>query len=288
MRSFLKIIKLIRSRSRAHRSIFFLDQFGYNQVSLATIREILTSLEHPEIIITFNVDSLIDYLSEDEPFLKAIKPVELGLDQVRRMLELTSQRESRWLIQNLLYQHLKDRTAAPFYTCFFIKSPASHRSYWLVHISKHPKARDEMALRHWALSNHFMHHGRAGLSMLGFDPERDSEQIPMDFMFDDDAEARSKAALMDELPSLIFGQAALASNQPPSLGSMFTRICNETPATTRQIAEALIDLRDQNEIEILTKEGRPKPRSVQVDWTDLILPARQRSMLSTVWPPKHR
>jgi hypothetical protein len=141
-----------------------------------------------------------------------------------------------------------------------------------------------MALRHWAMSNHFMHHGRAGLRMLGFDPERDIEQIPMDFVFDDNAEARSKAALMDELPPLIFGRAIRAGN-PPTLGRLFTHVCNETPATTHQIADVLIDLRDQNEIEIVTDKGRPKPRSVHVEWTDVILPARQRSMLSTVWPP---
>src|SRR5229473_4753362 len=66
------------------------------------------------------------------------------------------------------------------------------------------KARDEMALRHWAMSNHFVHHGRAGLKMLGFDPEQNIQQIPLGFFFDDDAETRSKNALMNELPPLIF------------------------------------------------------------------------------------
>jgi three-Cys-motif partner protein len=281
------ILSRIRGSSRAHRSIFFLDQYGYNQVSLDAIRTILTSLENPEIIVTFNVDFLIDYLSEQDEFVKAVKPVELGLAEIHQMLSLKDQREGRWLIQNLLFQHLRDKTAAPFYTCFFIKSPASHRSYWLVHISKHPKARDEMALRHWAMSNHFMHHGRAGLRMLGFDPEHDIEQIPMDFLFDDNAEARSGVALMNELPPLIFSRAVQAGS-PPTLGSLFTRVCNETPATTKQIGKVLVDLRDQNEIEIVGKDGRSKPRSGLIEWDDVILPAQQRSMLSTIWPPTRR
>jgi three-Cys-motif partner protein len=277
------IIQRIRSRNRSQRSIFFLDQYGYNQVSLETIRTILTSLEHPEIIVTFNVDSLITYLNEHDDFLKGVKPVELDQSTVKQMLAMKDQRDGRWLIQNLLFQHLKDKTGAPFYTCFFIKSPASHRSYWLIHISKHPKARDEMALRHWGMSNHFVHHGRAGLKMLGFDPEQNIQQIPMDFLFDDDAEKRSKKALMQDLPQLIFGPSA-RNGSPSSLASLFTGVCNDTPATTKLIGDVLIDLRNEKEIQILTKDGRSKPRSRYVDWTDLILPARQRSMFSTVWP----
>jgi hypothetical protein len=183
----------------------------------------------------------------------------------------------------MLFRHLRDKTGAPFYTCFFIKSPASHRSYWLIHISKHPKARDEMALRHWAMSNHFVHHGRAGLKMLGFDPEQNIQQIPLGFFFDDDAETRSKNALMNELPPLIFDGSA-GGHTPPSLGTLFTSVCNDTPATMKQISDVLVDLRNEREIEIVTKDGRSKPRAGKVQWTDVILPARQRSLLSTVWP----
>jgi three-Cys-motif partner protein len=53
-----QILARIRARTRAHRSIFFLDQYVYSQVSLETIRTILTSLNSPEIILTFNVDWL--------------------------------------------------------------------------------------------------------------------------------------------------------------------------------------------------------------------------------------
>jgi three-Cys-motif partner protein len=134
------IIQRIRTRNRAQRSIFFLDQYGYNQVSLETIRTILTSLENPEIIVTFNVDSLIAYLNEDDDFLKGVKPVELDQGIVKQMLAMKDQSEGRWLIQNMLFRHLRDKTGAPFYTCFFIKSPASHRSYWLIHIFETPES----------------------------------------------------------------------------------------------------------------------------------------------------
>jgi three-Cys-motif partner protein len=278
-----RIITHVQNRGRAQRCIFFLDQFGYNQVSFDAVRNILSSLQNPEIILTFNVDYLIDYLSKEDAFLTAVKPVELDTDHIQDLLSLKDQRQARWIIQNFLYTHLVRQTGAPYYTCFFIKTPDSHRSYWLVHISKHPKARDEMALRHWALGNHFVHHGREGLRMLGFDPERDTNQIPLDFLFDDDAEARSKTALRTELPPLIF-ERRLQVDGPPTMGRLFTAIANETPATTELISKVLVGLREDSEIEIVTKEGRSKPRSAHVDWTDVILPAKQRSLFSAVWP----
>jgi three-Cys-motif partner protein len=278
-----RIITHVGNRGRSHRCIFFLDQFGYNQVSFEAVRTILTSLQNPEIILTFNVDYLIDYLSKEDAFLTGVKPVELSLGHIQDMLMMKDQRQARWIIQQFLYSHLVRQTGAPFYTCFFVKAPESHKSYWLIHISKHPKARDEMALRHWALGNHFIHHGREGLRMLGFDPERDINQIPLDFLFDDDAEARSTRALREELPPLIFDRR-MQADSPPTMERLFTAIANETPATTELISKVLAGLRADSEIEIVTKEGRSKPRSTHVDWTDVILPAKQRSMFSAVWP----
>jgi hypothetical protein len=133
------------------------------------------------------------------------------------------------------------------------------------------------------MSNHFVHHGRAGLKMLGFDPDKNIQQIPLDFFFDDDAEAWSRQALMAELPPLIFDGSA-NGKAPSSLGALFTGVCNDTPATIKQISDVLVDLRNEREIEIVTKDGRLKPRAAKIQWTDVILPTRQRSFLSTVWP----
>lgn len=273
------IITHISSRGRADRAIFFLDQFGYNSVSLQCIRSILAGLANPEIIVTFNVDWLIDYLSTDETFLKAVKPVELTLADVQQLLNQKDQRDARWLIQNMLYTHFVEKTGAPYYTPFFIKSNESHRSYWLIHISKHPTARDEMAALHWRLQNHFVHHGRAGLRMLGFDPGKTSDQKPFDFIFDDDARARSTRALMNELPEQVFG-AYKNGTAPPTLLQLFDRVCNQTPATKRLLADAIITLREEKEFEILTSDGRSRPRTSTIDDDDRIVPARQRDMFS--------
>jgi len=149
-----RIIQRIKARGRAQRCIFFLDQFGYKQVSFDTVRTILANVQKPEIILTFAVDHLIDYPNNSPKFIEAVRPVELSVQHIQELISIKDQREARWVIQNFLYAHLVNQTEAPYYTCFFIKSSESHRSYWLVHISKHPKARDEMALQHWQHIEH--------------------------------------------------------------------------------------------------------------------------------------
>lgn len=279
-----RVVAGVKRRGRAHRAIFLLDQYGYSDVSLAAVRDLLAALPNAEVILTFNVDWLINFLSEDEPFLKAVTPVEIGADQVRRMLDLKEESGGRWAIQHLLYKHLIDRTGADFYTPFFVRSPISNRSYWLVHISRHPKARDEMARLHWEMSNIFIHHGAAGLRMLGYQPERFFDQAALGFDFGEIAARRSRSALMGELPPVIF-DAAFKSDRPATMTTLFRRVCNDTPATTGIITKVLLDLRAEKEVEIVTADGRPRPRTSTVDWTDVILPPRQRSFFSTVWPP---
>jgi three-Cys-motif partner protein len=61
------IISYIRGKGTAHRSLFFLDQYGWSDVRFATIRRILEDLKNPEILLTFAVDALINFLSVKTP-----------------------------------------------------------------------------------------------------------------------------------------------------------------------------------------------------------------------------
>src|SRR5258708_37661776 len=57
------VLAHIQKKGTAHRSLFFLDQYGWSDVRLETIRTILSTLKNPEILLTFAVDALIDFLS---------------------------------------------------------------------------------------------------------------------------------------------------------------------------------------------------------------------------------
>lgn len=266
-----KIAKDILSRARAGRSIFLLDQFGYNQVPLTACREILRSLPRSEIILTFAIDWLVDYLSKNASFLKGVAPIEISTDQINRCLETKGSHGHRYLVQRLLIGHLQIRTMAPYFTPFFIRSIDSGRDLWLIHLSKHPTARNVMTSSHWAIQNASIHQGKPGLNMLGFDP-RWEDELQMTFEFDENAEAQIVRALLDDLPYRI---ETLDSHGPVTFDAFQREIANDTAARIDQVECALIDLHRENEVEILTPSGQFKRPNTRLKSTDRIRLARQ-------------
>src|SRR5262245_34801258 len=156
------IIKAVKVRSpRAGRAIFLLDQYGWSQVAFRSIRSILEQLNKAEVFLTFSVDSLIDYLSERSFDLKAFAEIDVDAGLVRELVQIKQAEQAgyRAAIQNGLYKHVQAVTGAPFYSPFFIKSPEAHRSYWLIHLSTHREARNEIGMIHWQENNTSVHHG---------------------------------------------------------------------------------------------------------------------------------
>lgn len=273
------IVERIQRKGTAHRSLFFLDQYGWSDVRLATIHGLLVSLRNPEILLTFAVDALINFLSVKTAETEALLAIELGREDVRALMDMRHGEGWRYLIQNGLYRHIQDRTGAKFYTPFFIHSTESHRSYWLLHLSNHRQARDEMGKLHWRLNNHFQHHGGAGFHALGFDPSKDLRQGLLNFMFDDDAMKRSEAAVLEQLPRMIH-----AANRDGGVGlaveALFTGNCNDTPVTSDILSRQLLFLRQEGELSIVADDGAQKPRARTVAWTDRLVLPQQRSIFS--------
>lgn len=273
------IIAHIQKKGTAHRSLFFLDQYGWSDVRLATMRTILDTLRNPEILLTFAVDALINFLSVKTAETEALLAIELGREDVRALMDMRNGEGWRYLIQNGLYRHVQARTGARFYTPFFIHSAESHRSYWLLHLSNHRQARDEMGKLHWRLNNRFQHHGGAGFHALGYDPTQDLRQGLMDFLFDDDALKRSEAAVLDQLPRMIHA-AHRNGGAGLTVEALFTGNCNDTPVTSDILKSQLLFLREEGELAIVTATGVAKPRAKLVTWDDRLVLPRERSMFS--------
>src|SRR5260221_831371 len=179
------IIDEIQQRQKAHRSLFFLDQNGWSQVSFDTVRRILRELKNPEIFLTFSVDALIDYLSEKKLDLRAFGVIDFNQDLVRELVRVGEEEQSGWrtVIQNTLYAHIQQATGAPHYSPFFVKASEGHRAYWLLHLSKHHEARNEIGNIHWEEANASIHHGGAGFHALGFSHSRDPFQLALGSVF---------------------------------------------------------------------------------------------------------
>ena len=94
------ILQHIKNKGTAHRSLFFLDQYGWSDVRLATIRTILAALRNPEILLTFAVDSLIDFLSVKTIETQALMNIELAREDVRALMDMRNGEGWRYLMRN--------------------------------------------------------------------------------------------------------------------------------------------------------------------------------------------
>jgi three-Cys-motif partner protein len=276
------LIRAVQQRSpRAGRGIFLLDQYGWSQVAFRSIRAILEALPKAEAFLTFSVDALIDYLSDSSTDLtRAFGEIDVDAGYLRDLINIKQSEQVgyRAAIQNGLYRHIQDKTGAPFYSPFFIKSPQAHRSYWFIHLSKHREARNEIGMIHWAENNTTVHHGGAGLNALGFTPGRTHEQLTMDFVFDGHAREMSRAALKEQLPRLVYEAADM--DVAPTLEELFASRCNDTPVVRELLEEVLVELRAERELTIIDSTGKERPRANTIAWEDRIVVPKQRSMFS--------
>ena len=241
---------------RNGRAIFLLDQYGYSEVPTETIRRILSQVPSAEVILTFNVDSLLTYISDKEGQANKLLSQAGAPDALRgrTIADIKrNERDWRYFIQACLYPELVQSCGAEFFTLFFIRSEQGHGDYWFIHFSQHARARDVMTQIHWKMSNHFIHYGGAGLQMLdglGYVPSldpRNSGQPGLGFEFGEREREDSIQALMEQLPHLIYS----APGEGLIVGAMFEKHCNFSPAPAELHKKALARLRSEKEIEVI-------------------------------------
>lgn len=275
------IIEFIKKKSpRNGRSIFALDQFGYNAVPTSLIRRILHTLPGSEIILTFAVDSLLNYANE-KILADGLKSIEIpDILKGRSIKEIKDNaRDWRLLIQSSLYAALVSQCGAKHYTPFFIRNSSGHGDYWLIHLSQHHRARDVMTEVHWKNQNYFIHYGGAGLNMfnmLGYDPRFDAShhgQSELGFEFDPLARNASISALMHQIPNVIY-----AHDEGLSYGVLYATTCNDSPASGEIYQDALEQLITQNVVEVIGDSGTRKKSARQIKPADQIVAPSQRRL----------
>lgn len=261
------IITGIKQRSRSGRSIWLLDQYGYTAVVFATVRRIFDNLDKAEVLLTFSTDWLIDFLADTPAFEKAL--AKIGLPP-RTLLDKKDGPDWRRAIQYELHRHIRPLTGASFYTPFFIESVNAHRSYWLLHLAKHPKANDVMKHLHWDMENHFAHYGGPGLQMLGYTAAHDAEVNPQSrFAFNVSARSLTRAALLDDLPGMLWAREGVP------FGSLIEEITNDTPASSTIVGEVLLELDRAGTLNILGEKGGKRRVHDRIGAHDIIRPNRQ-------------
>ncbi|WP_066479409.1 MULTISPECIES: three-Cys-motif partner protein TcmP [unclassified Sphingomonas] len=274
------IIARIKSKGRAHRSLFFLDQYGWSAVTFETIRKIMAQLQNPEVVLTFMVDHLVNLLNDRMIDTAGLAAIDLNRSDVRDMLEMKQMRGWKRFIQNTLYEHIQRNTGADYYTPFFIHPDGtSNRDYWLLHLSKHHQAREEMGKIHWMMENTFEHFGRAGFNSLGFVPGQDVRADMLEFGFNDNARTRSEAAVVEQLARMLHTRA-VAGDGPLTKKLLFASHCNEAPVVASIVDAALVELRAAKDVVIKAPDGALRRSVRQFTWDDEISLSRQPGFFS--------
>lgn len=265
-----RIIAVTAARA-GERALFLLDQYNYSDVDLRLVRKILTTLRGSEVILTFNVGSLISFLS-DTPRARTIA-AKIGLEQFIHwpsisMLKAT--KRFREGIQRQLADGIHQASGAQFMTLFFVTPQgASPWSYWLVHLSNAYKANDVMKEVHWLHGNSFGHSLEPGLFRLGYQASRDvllTGQSPLAFdtpaAFDAKLHTESVDNLRQHLCTTLF---ELTSGR--RFDEMVLGLANSTNATAEMIKEALHTPILSGEIIAITSDGgrRRKGASIAAD-----------------------
>lgn len=254
------LIKSIKAKSRTHRAIFVLDQYGYIDAPITDIRRIFWNLQNAEVILTFSMDSLIDYLSEQSTDLLA----KLGLSKIdieRILDERQDTTFSRAKLQPVLFESIVNRAGAHYYTPFFIASDKTNRAYWLFHFSSHTRARNEMMKLHWSKQNTFQHFGGAGLNMLlGY--TSGNRNLLYDFSLF--SREQSLDLLQEQVPKKIYEKKEL------TFKDLKNEIINSTPATEEMIKESLTEAIRQKDIIVTSKRKVIRHKGTTIKDDDLI------------------
>lgn len=276
------IIEFIKKKSpRNGRSIFALDQYGYKDVPTDLIRKIFAKLPSAEVILTFGVDSFINFASDGKLTQRLLDGIGVpDVLQGRTIHEIKeSEHDWRLFIQSALYRSLVENCGARHYTPFFIRNRNGHGDYWLIHLSQHHRARDVMTEVHWANNNYFIHYGGAGLDMfhmVGYDPVHDAAhrgQSLLGFEFDDVARRSSIAALNEHIPRRVY-----ANDEGISFGELFATTCNNSPASAQIYRESIGKLLDEKAVEIIGADGTRRRSAAQIKASDQIMSPPQKPL----------
>lgn len=270
------------SHQGGQRAIFLLDQYAYNDIAMPTVRNIFQNLKGAEVILTFNVDSLLTFLTDSKQFHSITQKI--GLEHYINWQDIARLKAgSHWrqMIQRQISHGIWKASGARFMTLFFV-TPKGNRpwSYWLVHLSNAYRANDVMKTVHWDHGNSFGHSLDGGFFEIGYEANKDidvTSQSEMNFMetraFDDTLRSKSVETLQDMLPRMIY-------SNPKGLlfNDLMSQIANQTTATEKIVKESLHVGVASKEVQAVIEGGGLRAKGSSIHGTDILIPHRQRSI----------
>ncbi|MGI9228836.1 MAG: three-Cys-motif partner protein TcmP [Gammaproteobacteria bacterium] len=256
-------------------AILFLDQEGYSSVHMGTLNKIRRSLPQAEIILTFAISWLIDFISSSDELIEWAEKIgldsSLNVDETWRMIG--GAKDKRNVIESQFSRAIQEAAGFPFLRPFFIEPEDNHRGYLLLHLAWHYRAHNAMTETIWDKKHYMRHYGGVGTHIFEVFYKGGRRNVPLLFgkLFAEEAWAGHIEGLVEDLPKKIW------QFNDTTVGDLIQRTCNETAAPPEMYFETLAKLRDNNEVAIFGGSGGKK-RSSTVSLSDRIEPQRQKSI----------
>jgi len=274
------ILQNIKNRKMGERALFILDQYNYSDIPLPQIRHIFSSVKSAEVIMTFNVDSLITYLSD-----RAInrKPLEtIGLDKYipwDHLKHIKAEQKYQWrrTLQKHLAHGIQRETGAVHMTLFFVKPTGKNSwGYWLIHLSNNYRAHEVMKQLHWEHGTEFGHELESGYFILGYNANTDDNYTLQNSMSFGDAHSRESCINgINEH----FGKVLFELDKPTKLGDLFESCITNSMASEVHLMAATQRLHQAKSVIIISKDGSVKRANKTYNLTDIIEPHKQIILL---------
>lgn len=245
------IIADIRKRQRKGRSIFVLDQFGYKDVPMSTIQDIFRHLPSAEVILTFSIDALLNYLPKEDDAPTLVH--QFGVDQkfLGMWRSLEDEASRRMVGQRNLMQYIHRFSGAAFFTPFMLYSQPESRWIMIAHLSQNQAARDKMLGVHWEQQNSFRHYGPGSWFELGFDARLLESETSL-FSFADHDRDKLQRELENEMPRRLF---ELMRAGGMTVNNFLRAVRNNTAATNQDLFRTLSVLSAHGEIDVRSADS---------------------------------
>ena len=241
-----------QAQKRKGHSLFFLDPYGWSDVSMESFRKIINRLNKSEIIYTFMIDFIKRFFYNPKWTARTTFERILETDgyfDINHFKSLDTFGEQAEF-RNELIRLFRDRgTAKKIITFAMMPKNDPTVLYYLIHLCNHLRALEVMKEGSWKFNNldyqyHYDIYGFGFKSALFYEENKSSLQL--------DINQDSDTACINKLSKDI--DYLIAQNPD---GIYFKTLCEQTmernPATRKHYGEYLKILQDAKEIEIVRK-----------------------------------
>ena len=242
-----------------------LDQCAYNAVHRATLARLIQMTRSVEILYTVGIQTLISFLSINDPKRVAQALRFLDLDPAKQIIgpETIARTQFLGTMERLVFETLEG--CAPFVSPFSIHNPKGWR-YWLIHMASVDRARQVYNdVLHDNCSQQ-AHYGRAGLRMLQFDPSHGENGL---YLFDQSAREEARNQLPEDLARLIRGY----DHEQIGVGVLWRDVYKQTPAHSDDIHAAMMLHPD---VQVFTPRGGERRAATSIHRDDVVRLVPQR------------